>query len=312
MLVDYFPTPLRERFAEPMAGHRLRREIVTTAARQRGGQPGRHVVLPPRVEETGAGAADVLRASVVIRDVYGLTRCAPPSRSWTTRSRPRRRPRSTWRSAGCSTARCAGWSPTAACRSTSPARSPGCAPASRACSAARHPLPGPRARGPARQHRPAARARPARRAGRAHHPHHVWLRPARHRRGRLQTGRDVNEVATVYYVLSERFRVDDLLSKISDLPREDRWQTLARMALRYDLYAALAALTAEVLDGDRPLRGRRGPRRRVGAEQRHVDRPHPQRHRRVRRVPRRPRRALRPPPPDPHPGPSLRRLTASP
>ena len=61
------------------------------------------------------------------------------------------------------------------------------------------------------------------------------------------TGRDLDEVAAVYFLLSERFRVDDLLSKISRLPREDRWQTLARMALRYDLYAALAALTAEVL-----------------------------------------------------------------
>jgi glutamate dehydrogenase len=39
-----------------------------------------------------------------------------------------------------------------------------------------------------------------------------------------------------------------LLSHISKLPRGDRWQTLARMALRYDLYAALAALTVEVLE----------------------------------------------------------------
>jgi glutamate dehydrogenase len=62
-----------------------------------------------------------------------------------------------------------------------------------------------------------------------------------------QTGQDLDQVAGVYFVLSERFRVDDLLTKISLLPREDRWQTLARMALRYDLYAALAALTAEVL-----------------------------------------------------------------
>jgi glutamate dehydrogenase len=54
-------------------------------------------------------------------------------------------------------------------------------------------------------------------------------------------------VAQVYFVLSERFGVDALLSHISRLPRGDRWQTLARMALRYDLYAALAALTAEVL-----------------------------------------------------------------
>jgi len=60
-------------------------------------------------------------------------------------------------------------------------------------------------------------------------------------------GREITEVAQVYFVLSERFQIDVLLSHISRLPRNDRWQTLARMALRYDLYAALAALTAEVL-----------------------------------------------------------------
>jgi glutamate dehydrogenase len=59
--------------------------------------------------------------------------------------------------------------------------------------------------------------------------------------------KDPTEVAQVYFVLSERFQIDQLLSHISKLPRGDRWQTLARMALRYDLYAALAALTIEVL-----------------------------------------------------------------
>src|SRR5690606_734481 len=57
----------------------------------------------------------------------------------------------------------------------------------------------------------------------------------------------LTEAADVYFALSERFRVDALLSRISALPRQDRWQTLARMALRYDLYAVLAALTSEVL-----------------------------------------------------------------
>src|SRR2546421_5440841 len=61
------------------------------------------------------------------------------------------------------------------------------------------------------------------------------------------TARDTTEVAGVYFVLSERFRVDDLLSRISLLPRNNRSETLARMALRYDLYAALTALTSEVL-----------------------------------------------------------------
>jgi glutamate dehydrogenase len=61
------------------------------------------------------------------------------------------------------------------------------------------------------------------------------------------TGKDPAEVAKVYFVISCRFQIDALLSRISKLPRNDRWQTLARMALRYDLYAALAGLTAEVL-----------------------------------------------------------------
>jgi glutamate dehydrogenase len=61
------------------------------------------------------------------------------------------------------------------------------------------------------------------------------------------TGKDADEVAQVYFVISCRFQIDTLLSHISRLPRNDRWQTLARMALRYDLYSALAGLTAEVL-----------------------------------------------------------------
>ena len=108
------------------------------------------------------------------------------------------------------------------------------------------------------------------RPGRAGHPADVRLRPAgRGRGGDDAPGRDVAEVAGVYFVLSERFRVDDLLSKISALPREDRWQTLARMALRYDLYAALAALTAEVLSSTAPEAVGGGPGGRVGAGERH-------------------------------------------
>jgi glutamate dehydrogenase len=63
---------------------------------------------------------------------------------------------------------------------------------------------------------------------------------------------DLADVASVYFVVSERFLVDDLLSRISLLPRNDRWETLARMALRYDLYAALAALTGDVLASTSP------------------------------------------------------------
>ena len=55
------------------------------------------------------------------------------------------------------------------------------------------------------------------------------------------------DVASLYFAISERFGVDRLLSGISTLPREGRWQTLARQSVRSDLYSAVASLTAEVL-----------------------------------------------------------------
>ncbi|MFN8079530.1 MAG: NAD-glutamate dehydrogenase [Kineosporiaceae bacterium] len=55
------------------------------------------------------------------------------------------------------------------------------------------------------------------------------------------------EVAPVYTALSDRYAVDAMLTRISQLPRGDRWQALARAALRYDLYAALESLTVAVL-----------------------------------------------------------------
>jgi len=55
------------------------------------------------------------------------------------------------------------------------------------------------------------------------------------------------EVAAVYFAISERIQVDRLLTRITALPRDDRWNALARSALRYDLYAAQAGLTSDVL-----------------------------------------------------------------
>lgn len=54
-------------------------------------------------------------------------------------------------------------------------------------------------------------------------------------------------VAQVYFNLSERFGIDNLLFAITALPRDDRWDALARSSLRSDVYGALAGLTAKVL-----------------------------------------------------------------
>ncbi|GAB3181996.1 NAD-glutamate dehydrogenase [Streptomyces incanus] len=55
------------------------------------------------------------------------------------------------------------------------------------------------------------------------------------------------DVAEVYYDLADRLRITRLMDRISELPRADRWQSMARAAIREDLYAAHAAVTADVL-----------------------------------------------------------------
>ncbi|MFE1326572.1 NAD-glutamate dehydrogenase [Streptomyces sp. NPDC058741] len=60
-------------------------------------------------------------------------------------------------------------------------------------------------------------------------------------------GREPMDVADVYYDLADRLRITQLMDRIIELPRADRWQSMARAAIREDLYAAHAALTADVL-----------------------------------------------------------------
>jgi glutamate dehydrogenase len=60
-------------------------------------------------------------------------------------------------------------------------------------------------------------------------------------------GRDVEETAEVYFDLADRLRITQLRDRITALPRDDRWNTAARSALRDDLYAAHAALARDVL-----------------------------------------------------------------
>ncbi|MFP5219371.1 MAG: NAD-glutamate dehydrogenase [Actinomycetes bacterium] len=61
------------------------------------------------------------------------------------------------------------------------------------------------------------------------------------------SGCDTRDVAEVYFALGAELRLDWLRDRVLLLPRENRWQALARAALRDDLYAVRAALTEEVL-----------------------------------------------------------------
>jgi glutamate dehydrogenase len=248
VLSRYFPTPLRERYASRMAGHRLRREIITTVLVNEVVNRGGTSFVYRAMEESGASAADIIRAYVVVRDVFGLCDVwesvealdnqAPTSAQTRVYLESRRL-----------LDRAVRWL-------VSNRRSPidVTGEIARLSSGVEVLLPrlGSVVLG---KERSAMTAHAAELADQGV-PDDLAEVTTRLVYGfgvldiletAAATDRDVAEVASVYFVLSERFQIDELLSRISKLPRNDRWQTLARMALRYDLYAALAGLTAEVL-----------------------------------------------------------------
>ncbi|GLY24922.1 NAD-glutamate dehydrogenase [Micromonospora sp. NBRC 101691] len=249
VLVNYFPTPMRQRFADRMGQHRLRRDIVTTVLVNEAINRGGITFVFRVVEETAASPADVVRAYLVVREVFGLRELWDAIEALDNRVAPELQT-SGYLDTRRLLDRAVRWLVTNR-------RSPIDVPAEIA-----------RLRDGVAQLLPELDSLfyGAEREALAAHvdmmskrglPRELAERATRlmYSFGLLdvvetaaQTGKDVGEVASVYFVLSDRFRVDSLLSKISLLPREDRWQTLARMALRYDLYAALAALTSEVLD----------------------------------------------------------------
>jgi glutamate dehydrogenase len=248
VLARYFPTPLRDRFAARMRAHRLRREIISTSLVNEVVNRGGTSFVYRAMEESGASAADVVRAYVVIRDVYGLNELwaaaeelenKVPTEAQTLVHLETRRLLD----------RAVRW---LVSNRRSPIDVAGEIARLRPGVQSLLPqLPGVMV-GAERESMcdhvdsMAERSVPRELAEAVDRVVYGFglldvLETAN------ATGRDATEVAQVYFVISCRFQIDTLLSHISRLPRNDRWQTLARMALRYDLYAALAGLTAEVL-----------------------------------------------------------------
>jgi glutamate dehydrogenase len=60
------------------------------------------------------------------------------------------------------------------------------------------------------------------------------------------TDEPLDEVAAVYFTLGDRLKLHWLRGHVEALPRDNRWQALARAALRDDLYSQQAELTAEI------------------------------------------------------------------
>ncbi|MGN6403509.1 NAD-glutamate dehydrogenase domain-containing protein, partial [Sinomonas sp.] len=62
-----------------------------------------------------------------------------------------------------------------------------------------------------------------------------------------QVDEPVERIADLYWAVFSRLRAAQLLLRITDLPREDRWEALARAALRDDVYSVVADITIAVM-----------------------------------------------------------------
>jgi glutamate dehydrogenase len=250
ILRDYFPTPLRERFAAHMAEHPLRREIITTVLVNEAVNRSGTSFFYRATDETGATWADVLRAYVVVREVYGLRDLWKAAEALDNKV-PTDAQTLVYLEGRRLIDRSVRW---IVSNRRSPIDVTGEIARIKPGIEALLPQLDSLFRGGERE----SVRRHAAAMAEAGLPRELaeWATRLMYGFGLLDvnevahnTGQPLEDVAPVYFVLSERFRADDLLSRISGLPRADRWQTLARMALRYDLYAALAGLTQEVLTG---------------------------------------------------------------
>ncbi|MEU9868281.1 NAD-glutamate dehydrogenase [Actinomadura sp. NPDC048021] len=253
-LVDYFPTPLRERFRPYMDRHPLRREIITTAVVNDVVNASGSTFVFRMNEETGASSSDIARAYLVARDVFQMPRF--------------------WRSvenlshqveestqvamlleARKLTERGARWllhnrRPPFDIQETIDFFCGGAATLSAHLSKL---LVGldlaafeQRRDGFAELGVPDELAEQCATFVPAYSTFDVV--GIAH-----DTGRPVEEVAEIYFDLADRLQLSRLRERIIALPRDDKWRSMARSALRDDLYAAHSALTRDVLVTSGPV-----------------------------------------------------------
>jgi glutamate dehydrogenase len=253
VLVRYFPTPLRERYAGRMRDHRLHREIITTAIVNDMVDRSGTTFSFRLNEETGASVPEITAAWLVAREVFDLPGF------WTELEALDGQVESSVQIAALLegrklSERAARWllhnrRPPYDIQSTIDYFADGVLAVGRE-------LPGLLAgRDLAgyddRREMFAARGVPDPLANRLASmvPAYSAFDVVDIARG---TGRPVPETAAVYFDLADRLQIARLRDMITALPRQDRWTTMARGAIRDDLYAAHAALVRDVLTVTEP------------------------------------------------------------
>jgi glutamate dehydrogenase len=244
----YFPTQIREGFAAQVDAHPLRREIIVTQVVNDLVNGAGMTYWPRLAGETGADAADLTRANFVAREIYGslplrnelktydnqldaklqtsmrieMRTLVERASRWlvTTRRPPLDSQATVQQFAG----------QVQATMSELPDLMTG-----RELSAYHD-----------RRELLMTRGAPEDLASRI-----AVLQPAYVLLGIVETaqrdGLDPADVARVHFALGERLGVPALLQRIVQLPRADKWQTMARAALRDDLNGVHTQLTAQVL-----------------------------------------------------------------
>ncbi|RAY12215.1 NAD-glutamate dehydrogenase [Actinomadura craniellae] len=255
-LAGYFPTPLRERFLPYMDRHPLRREIITTSVvNDLVNNSGLSFTYRAN-EETGASTPDIARAYLVTREVFDMPRFwrsveeLPPSVDQATRTALLLESRKL-------TERGARWllhnrRPPFDIRSTIDFFSTGAVALTAQLPKV---LTGLDLEGfTSRREGFVERGVPGELAERV-----AMMVPAFSAFDLVEiaqsSGRPVEEVADVYFDLADRLQLTRIRERVIELPRDDRWRSMARAALRDDLYAAHAALTRDVLASSPPGAG---------------------------------------------------------
>jgi len=236
----YFPGPLRERYADLLAAHPLRREIVTTALVNGMVNRAGTTFAFRLAEETGASAADIVRAHEVARVVFGQAElwhaiehldnevAADVQTAMYLESRRLIERSSRWLLRR--------WARPLPVAEAIAFFRPGVRDVAATLRPADDDVAALTARGV-----PADLARQVTLLGGSYCALDItdlaatWSRP-------------VPEVTSLWSTVGDRLQVDWLRERIVELPRGDRWQALARGALRDDVESEHRAVTAAVLN----------------------------------------------------------------
>ena len=249
----YFPQQLRDRFDAELDTHPLRREIIATVVANDMINLGGITFAFRAMEESSATEAAVAKAFVALREVFeldimvrALNELPPsfPTEHWSTVHLDIRRllDRAVrWLLSQGNAAR-----PIAEIVARVQAADGSDAGTPAGLPARRRPCPGDRmARKGARLGTPRGPGPPLGGTVRE-------LRAAGHRQDRARQPGTRREHRHVYYAVFNRFHADSLLERITELPRKDSWQALARAALRDDLYSTVSDMTTAVLEATTP------------------------------------------------------------